>query len=71
MGWLTSTITIASLTMFIMYNMDQINRLSLDVKYVKSRIDELLVPPPPPPVPTAAAAPSASPTPATPATPAA
>lgn len=47
MGWLTSIVTIASLTMFIMYNMDQINRLSLDVKYVKSRIDELLAPPTP------------------------
>ncbi len=60
MGWLTSIITIASLTMFIMYNMDQINRLSLDVKYVKSRIDELVAPPPPPPAAAANPGPAAA-----------
>lgn len=40
MGWITSFLIFAALISFIFYNMDLVNKLRTDIKYIKSRIEE-------------------------------
>lgn len=41
MGWFLSLVIISALVSFIMYNLDQINKIGADIRYVKNQLESI------------------------------
>lgn len=40
MSWFITLLIIAGLVSFVLYNMDLVNKMSAEIRYIRTRIDE-------------------------------